>query len=130
MTILRLSIAGSMLLLGLLAGCTTVKPEADLPDALASARSPVEHAQAAEHFAKKAKRYEADADFHARLGRSYVGGGRAGPEKQAAMASHCRALETQLREAAREARELEKAHRELAETGASAWTPAQPQTGR
>jgi hypothetical protein len=62
---------------------------------------------------KKAVSYEAEAKQHEKMAASYSGR----PRGDAGLwAAHCSNLKTKLKEAAQEARALEKGHRDLAES--------------
>lgn len=101
---------------GFLAACTTAPAVIDVPAALAAAKTRGDHLRLAEHFDNKVKAYEAEAAEHARLAVQYQSGlGTAGrAERGAAMAAHCRQLQTQFTSAAEQARALAQAHRDVA----------------
>ncbi len=101
----------SLLTLG---ACTTAPPVSDIPAAIANASTPADHQKIAEYFAGKAAGYDAEAAFHEKMGRSYVGRIRLDPDPSSWIA-HCNSLKRKFAEAAQEARALERAHRQLAE---------------
>lgn len=91
--------------------CSSVPPASEIPASIASASTAADHLRIADYFAVKARGYEAEAKFHETMPRSYIGHPR---YDFAGMTAHCRELQKQLGAAAREARALEQAHRELA----------------
>ncbi len=104
-----LGLAGLALLA--LAACTSVPPVADIPEAVARATTAADHQRIADYFAQKAAGYDAEARLHEKMPQSYLGR----PKYDfAAMNAHCLELQNQFKGAAREARALEKAHRDLA----------------
>ncbi len=102
-------LAGMVLLI--LTACTTVPPASEIPANIANAKTSVDHQRIADYFAQKAASYEAEAKIHEKMPQSYQGHPR---YDFGAMSSHCRELQTQLNAAAREAKALEQAHRDLA----------------
>lgn len=102
-------LAATLFVLG---GCSTVAPVAELPASISNATTPEDHLKIADYFAQKAVAYDAEAQQHDRMAKTYIGPfNRGNPES---WASHCRALRDRLAGAALEARELEKAHRQIA----------------
>lgn len=94
------------------AACTSAPPTvADIPDSIANASTPAEHRRIADYFAQKAQSYEAEAAGHEQMARAYANRPRG---DLPAMAAHCRSLQEQFKNAARDARALEQAHRQLA----------------
>ncbi|MBT9522305.1 MAG: hypothetical protein IV101_15635, partial [Dechloromonas sp.] len=65
----------------------------------------------AAYFAEKAASYDAEAAWHEKMALSYAGRPKG---DLAAMMAHCRSLKEQFTNAARDARTLEQAHRQLA----------------
>ena len=102
-------LAGSALLI--LAACATAPPVNEIPQAIANAKTAADHLLIADYFAQKAAGYEAEAKLHEKMEQSYRG--RPRYADSASMSAHCRELEKQLNAAAREAKALEQAHREL-----------------
>ncbi|MCK9987320.1 MAG: hypothetical protein AzoDbin1_03792 [Azoarcus sp.] len=99
------------LLLATLAGCTSTGSVADIPESIANATTPAEHLRISHYFAKKASDYEAEAQQHERMAVAYAGR----PRGDAGMwVSHCGSLKSSLTAAAKEARALEKEHRQIA----------------
>lgn len=109
-------IAAGLAIVGLV-GCTSVPPVGEIPAEIANAKTAADHQRIAAYFAQKAASYDAEAAQHEEMARSYVGGPRR-EQHMPAMAVHCRSLRDQFVVAAREARALEQAHRQLA-TGAA-----------
>lgn len=105
----------------LMAACTTAPVVVDPSAALAAAKTRGDHLRLAEHFDSKAKAYDTEAAEHARLAVQYQSGlGTAGrAERGAAMAAHCRQLQTQFTSAAEQARALAQAHRDMANATSS-----------
>ncbi|MFA7270556.1 MAG: hypothetical protein WC073_14550 [Sterolibacterium sp.] len=95
-----------------LAACTTVPPVSEIPEVIANAKTAADHQRIADYFAQKAASYEAEAKLHEKMPQSYQG--RPRYEVFVGMSSHCRELQKQLSAAAREAKALEQAHRDLA----------------
>lgn len=95
-----------------LAACTSVPPPvSEIPDSIAKATTPADHQRLADYFAQKAASYEAEAAWHEKMARAYA----TRPKGDLpSMASHCRALQGQFNNAAKDARALEQAHRQLA----------------
>lgn len=105
----------SVVLFGLalivLGACTSVPPVGDIPASIATAKTSADHNRIADYFAEKAAGYDREAAFHERMGRSYT----ARPKgEMSSMIAHCRSLREQFLSAAREARALEQAHRQIA----------------
>lgn len=101
--------AGPLLLF--LSACSTVPSGGGISDAISSASTAADHQRIADHFAKMAKGYEAEALQHEQMARSYMRWPKGEPE---AWAAHCKSLQKKFGEAAQEARALEQAHRQLA----------------
>lgn len=94
-----------------LAACTSVPPVSEIPANIANATTAADHQRIADYFAQKAASYDAEAAWHEKMALSYT----ARPKGDlAAMISHCRSLRDQFASAAKEARALEQAHRQLA----------------
>lgn len=93
----------------MLAACTMI-PAPDFPDAVASASTAADHRRIADFYGQKASSYEAEAAEHEKNANSY-GGYPRGP---VSFVSHCHSLQEGFAAAAKEARSLEKAHRQLA----------------
>lgn len=108
-TTLKRVLGGVALLI--LAGCTTVPPVSEIPQSIADAKTAADHLLIADYFAQKAASYEAEAKLHEKMDQSYRG--RPRYASSASMSSHCRELEKQFYAAAREAKALEQAHRDL-----------------
>ena len=96
-----------------LSACTSVPPVAEIPAAIANASTPADHQRIADYFAKKAESYDAEAIFHEKMGKSYLGRNN-NKSEPASWVAHCNALKLKFNEAAQEARALEQAHRQLA----------------
>lgn len=107
-TTLAMVLAGFALLS--LAACSSVPPVSEIPESIANAKTVADHQRIADYFAQKAASYEAEAKLHEKMPQSYQGRPR---YDFAAMSSHCRELQKQLNAAAREAKALEQAHRDL-----------------
>ncbi|MBS0352347.1 MAG: hypothetical protein JSR83_00355 [Proteobacteria bacterium] len=110
---LGMTLAGVALVLSLGACSSTpiTPPVAELPEFISNASTPADHQRIADYFAKKAAGYDAEAKQHDRMAVAYSGR----PKGDAGLwASHCSALRLKLKEAAQEARVLEKAHRDAA----------------
>ena len=94
-----------------LTACTSVPSVGEIPASIANATTAAEHQRIAAYFAEKAASYDAEAAWHEKMAFSYA----ARPKGDlAAMQSHCRSLKEQFDNAARDARTLEQAHRQLA----------------
>lgn len=94
-----------------LAACTSIPPISEIPESIANARTAADHQRIADYFAQKAASYDAESAWHGKMAFTYAGRPRT---DLAAMMSHCRALQEQFANAAKEARALEQAHRQLA----------------
>ena len=106
------TLAGVALILTL-GACSSTPPVAEMPEFISSASTASDHQRIADYFAKKAAGYEAEAKQHEKMVTAYSGR----PKGDVGMwASHCGALKAKLKEAAQEARALEKGHRDLAES--------------
>lgn len=109
-------LAGAVVLLTL-AACSSVPSSIPgMPEAIASAKTPEDHRGIADYFARKAVDYDAETAFHRKMFRSYSGAryGYSG-----SIIGHCRSLEEGFAEAAKDARALEQAHRQLAAAAAT-----------
>lgn len=91
--------------------CGSIPTAGEIPASIATAATAADHLRIADYFAARARDYETEAEFHETMPRSYFGRPR---YDFAAMTAHCRELQKQLNAAAREARALEQAHRDLA----------------
>jgi len=106
------TLAGVALILTL-GACSSTPPVAEMPEFISSASTASDHQRIADYFAKKAAGYEAEAKQHEKMVTAYSGR----PKGDVGVwASHCGALKVKLKEAAQEARALEKGHRDLAES--------------
>ncbi|TXT27528.1 MAG: hypothetical protein FD131_3737 [Rhodocyclaceae bacterium] len=94
-----------------LTACTSVPSVSEIPASIANATTTAEHQRIAAYFAEKAASYDAEAAWHEKMALSYAGRPKG---DLAAMMAHCRSLKEQFTNAARDARTLEQAHRQLA----------------
>jgi hypothetical protein len=108
-----LTIMTSLAVAALVAGCASVPTADQIPANITNARTAADHQRIADFFAQKAASYDAEADSHKKMGRSYTARPKGEPSS---MIAHCQRLQEQFIAAAGEARELEKAHRQLANT--------------
>lgn len=79
--------------------------------------TPEDHAAEAAKYDQEALELEAKATHHEKMARAYrarAGGGTKGAEGIRSLVNHCERLARAYREAAREAREMAKTHREMA----------------
>ncbi len=107
----RISVLVVSLVLATLAACSSVPSGSDIPASIANATTPADHQRIADYFNQKAAAYESEAAWHEKMALSYA----ARPKGDlAAMMAHCRSLKEQFTNAARDARTLEQAHRQLA----------------
>lgn len=105
----KLSLIGG--LLAALTACTTVSvPTSDIPASIVHAVTAADYQRLADYFSQKAVNYDAEAVQHERMARSYSGGQKGA----SSMASHCRALQLKLTEAAAESRALAQENRQMA----------------
>jgi len=104
------SIVASLALITL-AACTSVPPVSEMPASIANATTAADHQKIADYFAQKAVSYDAEAAWHGKMALAYAGRPKG---DLPAMQSHCRSLQEQFANAAKEARALEQAHRQLA----------------
>ena len=83
----------------------------EIASLISTAKTPADHTKIADYFAQKAATYEADAKLHGSMSQSYqtYSKGQAN-----LMKSHCGRIKTSMSTAAKEMRELEKAHRQFA----------------
>ena len=94
-----------------LTACTSVPSVGEIPASIANATTAAEHQRIAAYFAEKAASYDAEAAWHEKMALSYAGRPKG---DLAAMMAHCRSLKEQFTNAAKDARTLEQAHRQLA----------------
>lgn len=99
------------LVLTTLSACTSVPPASEIPASIANASTAADHQRIADYFARKAAAYDAEAAWHEKMARTYAGRPRS---DYASMASHCHSLRDKFSSAAKEARELEQGHRQMA----------------
>lgn len=104
------SIVASLALITLSA-CTSVPPVSEMPASIANATTAADHQKIADYFAQKAVSYDAEAALHGKMARSYASRPKG---DLPALQSHCRSLQEQFVTAAKDARALEQAHRQLA----------------
>ncbi len=104
------SVVAGIALLSLTA-CTTPPPVREMPEVVATASTPAEHTQIADYYGQKAANYEAEAAKHKKMASSYVSSSKG---QGNSMASHCNSLQQNFLDSAKQARSLEKAHRDLA----------------
>lgn len=107
----KLAVGFLSLTLLALSACTLVPQTSEVREAIATAATASDHQKLADYFAQKATSYEAEAASHEQLANSY--GGYRGP---IVFISHCRSLQQGFAAAAKEARALEQAHRQLADS--------------
>lgn len=110
---MRRIVVGVLLSLGLvsLSACSSIPTAAEIAEGIVSARSADDHRRIADYFSEKANSYEAETIRHKGMYRSYISRPKG---DLAAMASHCRSLQEHFSDAAKSARALEQAHRQLA----------------
>lgn len=94
-----------------LTACSTVPSVSEIPASIANATTAADHQRIASYFAEKAANYDAEAALHEKMAISYAGRPKG---DLGAMTAHCRSLKDQFTTAARDARTLEQAHRQLA----------------
>lgn len=94
-----------------LAACTAIPSASEVPVGIANAKTAADHQRIADYFAQKAASYEIEAKVHEKMPYAYKGRPR---YDFASMNAHCKGLQSQLNAAAREAKALEQAHRDLA----------------
>lgn len=82
-----------------------------IPASIANATTAADHLRIADYFAKEAAGFDAQIPLHEAMARSYAGRPKG---DLPAMIAHCQELEAQFFNAAKEARALEQAHRQLA----------------
>lgn len=111
----RLGILVVSLALATLAACSSVPPTNDIPASIANASTAADHQRIADYFTQKAATYESEAAWHEKMAISYANRPRG---DLPAMTAHCRSLRDQFANAAKEARLLADAHRQLASTPA------------
>ena len=109
----RLGVLIIALSLATLAACSSVPISSEIPASIANASTPADHQKIADYFAQKAASYESEAAQHEKMAASYAGRPKF---DLPAMAAHCRSLHDQFVNAAKEARQLAEAHRQLATT--------------
>jgi len=93
-------------------GCASVAPVNEIPQAIANAKTAADHLLIADYFAQKAANFEAESKLHEKMSQSYRRN-TVRSESSASMSAHCRELERQLNAAAKEAKALEQAHRDI-----------------
>jgi hypothetical protein len=83
----------------------------EIASLISTAKTPADHAKIADYFAQKAASYETDAKVHGAMSQSYqtYSKGQAN-----LMKAHCGRIKSSMGAAAKDMRELEKAHRQLA----------------
>lgn len=106
----KLALGLSSLALLVLTACTAMPLTSEISDAIANAKTAADHQQIADYFSEKAASYEVEASRHEKMANSY-GGYPRGP---VSYISHCRSLQQGFSAAAKDARALEQAHRQLA----------------
>lgn len=94
-----------------LAACSSVPPVNDLPAYIARASTAADHSRIADYFAQKSVSYENEADLHEKMALAYASRPKG---DLPAMQAHCRSLQEQFINAARDARAIEQTHRQLA----------------
>ncbi len=90
-----------------------VPSASDIPASIANASTPADHQRIADYFTQKAANYESEATWHEKMTISYANRPKG---DLPAMKAHCRSLRDQFTNAAKEARQLANAHRQLADT--------------
>ena len=103
----KLTLGLSSLALLVLTACTSMPLTSEISDAIANATTAADHQRIANYFSEKAVSYEAEASWHEKMVNSYGGYPRA-------YVSHCQSLQEGFSAAAKDARALEQAHRQLA----------------
>lgn len=98
-------------LLGLPA--SRAEAQADLSAKIAAAKTPADHEAIAAEFEQEAKDLEAKAALHADMAKHY-GMDQYAHTKKPRLKKHCEELSASLKGAAQQAKELAKAHHELA----------------
>ena len=83
------------------------------PEQIAAAKTPAEHEAIAAAFDQEAAQLEAKAKEHERMALAYTSAGSKKGAQGAAMRAHCTKLVEQYSAAAKENRELAKAHRAM-----------------
>ncbi len=101
---------GLLSLLPLVLAACTIIPAPDFSAAVASASTAADHQRIADFYGQKASGHEEEASWHEKNANSY-GGYPRGP---VSFVSHCHSLQEGFTAAAKEARSLEKAHRQMA----------------
>jgi len=95
------------------AACSSVPSANDIPASIANASTPADHQRIADFFTQKAANYEIEAAWHEKMALSYTNRPKG---DLPSMIAHCRTLRDQFANAAKEARLLADAHRQLAST--------------
>lgn len=106
----KVALSLSSLALLFLTACTAMPLTSEISDAIANAKTAADHQQIAHYFSEKAAGYEVEASRHEKMANSY-GGYPRGP---ISFISHCRSSQQGFSAAAKDARALEQAHRQLA----------------
>ena len=106
----KVALSLSSLALLFLTACTAMPLTSEISDAIAHATTAADHQQIANYFSETAAGYEAEASRHEKMANAY-GGYPRGP---ISYISHCRSLQQGFSAAAKDARALEQAHRQLA----------------
>lgn len=83
----------------------------EMTNLISTAKTPAEHTKIADYFAQKAASYEADAKVHGSMSQSYQTYSKG---QGNLMKAHCGRIKTSMSTAAKDMRELEKAHRQFA----------------
>ncbi len=109
----RVGVLVVSLALATLAACSSVPSASDIPSSIANATTPADHQRIADYFNQKAVAYESEAAWHEKMAISYSNRPKG---DLSAMTAHCRSLRDQFVNAAKDARQLADAHRQLAGT--------------
>ncbi len=104
---------GAILDFGLvrLTACGSLPTAAEIAEDIVSARSADDNRRIADYFSEKANSYETEVIRHKSMYRSYISRPK---DNLTAMATHCKSLQEHFSDAAKSARALEDAHRQLA----------------
>ncbi|MFA7281230.1 MAG: hypothetical protein WC100_14175 [Sterolibacterium sp.] len=116
MRISLVTVLASLALMSLVAcsSVPTVPTVSEIPESITNAKTAADHQRIADYFAQKAASYEAEARLHEGMPQSYKAGHPRYPKfDYASMSSHCQEIQKQLDAAAREAKALEQAHRDM-----------------
>ncbi len=90
--------------------------EEEIASLVSAAKTPADHTKIADYFAQKAATYEADAKLHGSMSQSYQTYSKG---QSNLMKSHCGRIKKSMSTAAKDMRELEKAHRQFATSSAN-----------